>query len=173
MGGPQYRPQNTILLIMGTPKKGSPNFGKPPNGIKSGSIFLTRSGMAVWGYLPLLAMDNWIPALSALLNTQNKPGTLCNSASLQVLFGGPCLLPLLALLLPATCLPWTKMPDPAHCPTNLFVFQPRRLFHMPVSLGLRVCRIRFRPVVKKLYLGRRLSIEGPGPKNRRLPRGDR
>ena len=28
--GPQYRPQNTIVLIIGTPKKGTPSFGKPP-----------------------------------------------------------------------------------------------------------------------------------------------
>ena len=31
--GPQYRPQNTIVLIMGTPK-GIPNFGKPPYGFR-------------------------------------------------------------------------------------------------------------------------------------------
>ena len=30
IGGPQYRPPNTIVLIIGTPKKGTPNFGKPP-----------------------------------------------------------------------------------------------------------------------------------------------
>ena len=29
-GGPQNRPQYTIILLIGTPKKGSPNFGKPP-----------------------------------------------------------------------------------------------------------------------------------------------
>ena len=29
MRGLQYRPQNTIVLIIGTPKKGTPNFGKP------------------------------------------------------------------------------------------------------------------------------------------------
>ena len=29
-GGPQYRPPNSIVLIMGTPKKVPPNFGKPP-----------------------------------------------------------------------------------------------------------------------------------------------
>ena len=27
--GPQYGPQNTIVLIIGTPKNGTPNFGKP------------------------------------------------------------------------------------------------------------------------------------------------
>ena len=27
---PQYTPQYTIILVMGTPKKGTPNFGKPP-----------------------------------------------------------------------------------------------------------------------------------------------
>ena len=27
--GPQYKPQYTIVLIMGTPKKVPPNFGKP------------------------------------------------------------------------------------------------------------------------------------------------
>ena len=30
IGGPQYRPQYIIVLIMGPPKKGTPNFGKPP-----------------------------------------------------------------------------------------------------------------------------------------------
>ena len=30
MGLPQYRPPNTIFLIMGTPLKGTPNVGKPP-----------------------------------------------------------------------------------------------------------------------------------------------
>ena len=40
--GPQYRPQNTliliigtIILIIGTPKKGTPNFGKPPFQVSS------------------------------------------------------------------------------------------------------------------------------------------
>ena len=28
-GEPQYRPQNTIIILKGTPKKGTPNFGKP------------------------------------------------------------------------------------------------------------------------------------------------
>ena len=28
-GGPQYRPPNTIVLILGTPKKGTSYFGKP------------------------------------------------------------------------------------------------------------------------------------------------
>ena len=28
--GPQCRAQNTIVLIMGAIKKGTPNFGKPP-----------------------------------------------------------------------------------------------------------------------------------------------
>ena len=28
--GPQYRPQNTIVLIIRTPKKSTPNFGKLP-----------------------------------------------------------------------------------------------------------------------------------------------
>ena len=28
---PQYRPQNTIILIMGTPHNGTPNFGKLPS----------------------------------------------------------------------------------------------------------------------------------------------
>ena len=27
---PQYRPQNTIVLIVGTPQKSTPNFGKAP-----------------------------------------------------------------------------------------------------------------------------------------------
>ena len=31
IGGTQYRPQYSIVLIMGTPKKGTPNFGKPPS----------------------------------------------------------------------------------------------------------------------------------------------
>ena len=30
IGGPQYRYQNTIVLIIGTPKNGTPNFGKLP-----------------------------------------------------------------------------------------------------------------------------------------------
>ena len=30
IGGPQYRPQNPIILVVRTPKKGTPNFGKPP-----------------------------------------------------------------------------------------------------------------------------------------------
>ena len=34
-GRPQYRPQNTIVLIMGTPQNGTPNFGKPPHGCDS------------------------------------------------------------------------------------------------------------------------------------------
>ena len=29
--GPQYSPQNIIVLIMGTPNKVPPNFGKPPH----------------------------------------------------------------------------------------------------------------------------------------------
>ena len=29
IGGPHYRPQNTTILIIRTPKKGTPNFGKP------------------------------------------------------------------------------------------------------------------------------------------------
>ena len=28
--GPQYRPKNSLVLVMGTPKKGTPNLGKPP-----------------------------------------------------------------------------------------------------------------------------------------------
>ena len=28
--GPQHRPQYTIVLVMWTSKKGTPNFGKPP-----------------------------------------------------------------------------------------------------------------------------------------------
>ena len=31
IGGPQYRPPNTIILIIGTPKKGTLNFEKHPN----------------------------------------------------------------------------------------------------------------------------------------------
>ena len=30
IGGPQYRLQNTIILVIGTPTKGTPNSGKPP-----------------------------------------------------------------------------------------------------------------------------------------------
>ena len=30
--GTQYRPQNTIILSIGTPKKVPPNFGKLPDG---------------------------------------------------------------------------------------------------------------------------------------------
>ena len=29
-GGPQYTPPNTKVLIMETPRKGTPNFGKVP-----------------------------------------------------------------------------------------------------------------------------------------------
>ena len=28
--GTHYRPQHIIIFIMGTPQKGTPNFGKPP-----------------------------------------------------------------------------------------------------------------------------------------------
>ena len=30
IGGPKNRSPNTIILTIGTPKKGTPNFGKPP-----------------------------------------------------------------------------------------------------------------------------------------------
>ena len=30
--GPQYRPQYTIVLTIGTPQNGTPHFGKPPFG---------------------------------------------------------------------------------------------------------------------------------------------
>ena len=30
--GTQYRPQNSIILLMGTPKKGTAKFRKPPAG---------------------------------------------------------------------------------------------------------------------------------------------
>ena len=36
--GPQYRPQNTIVLIIGTPKRGTPNFGKLPYEDMTGSL---------------------------------------------------------------------------------------------------------------------------------------
>ena len=63
--GPQYRPQNIIILIIGTPKKGTPNFGKPPclfalvslpavfysvrGGRDEANPRLKRSGLR-WGY---------------------------------------------------------------------------------------------------------------------------
>ena len=31
MGDPQYRPQYNRILVIGTPQKGTLNFGKPPN----------------------------------------------------------------------------------------------------------------------------------------------
>ena len=34
--GPQYRLPNSIVLIIGTPKKGTPNFGNPPYGAQGG-----------------------------------------------------------------------------------------------------------------------------------------
>ena len=34
--GPQYRPQNTMAIIIGTPKRGTPNLGNPHVGFGDG-----------------------------------------------------------------------------------------------------------------------------------------
>ena len=53
-----YGPQNTIILIIGTPKKGTPNFGKPLCVVccaKEGNL---TTELELYGYLqePLLAL---------------------------------------------------------------------------------------------------------------------
>ena len=43
----QYRPQYIIILIMGNPKKGTPNFGKPPCVSKTKPEFLLQQDLTL------------------------------------------------------------------------------------------------------------------------------
>ena len=46
--GPQYRPQYTIILIMGTPKMVPLILGKPPYGRDAYSLHITRQILSLW-----------------------------------------------------------------------------------------------------------------------------
>ena len=63
MGGPQYRPQNTIVLLVGTPKKGTPNFGKPPFG---GKHSISDSGVSCNACDPPVGEEDPDPISSSL-----------------------------------------------------------------------------------------------------------
>ena len=58
MGPPQYRPQNIIILIMGTPKKVPIILGNPHNVSESKQLTsnLTRRFLQNWGYLFVVAL---------------------------------------------------------------------------------------------------------------------
>ena len=52
LGGHQhrYRAQNTIVLVIGTPKKGSANFGRPPTGTAHlGPVHVPAASRALHG----------------------------------------------------------------------------------------------------------------------------
>ena len=64
MRGPQYKPPNITVLTMGPPKKGTPNFGKPPLRAWDSGLRVTRDearesslgkqyGPQIWALRPL------------------------------------------------------------------------------------------------------------------------